>query len=136
MAKSSGSKSGLGKFVAGATVGVGIGMLFAPKSGKQTREDLKNSLKNLIDEAKDLDKDDLKKLITKTAQEIEKEIKELDSEKVLKVVKEKSKKIQKKADDLYKLAIEKGTPVLEKTASDVKKNTAEALKKIASKLEN
>ena len=34
-------KSGLGKFLLGAGIGVGLGILFAPKSGKETRADLK-----------------------------------------------------------------------------------------------
>ena len=122
MEKSSVNKSSLGKFVTGTTIGVGLGMLFAPKSGKETRKILTNSIEKLISEAKELDKDNIKEIITKKAQEIELEIKELDKEKTLKIVKEKAKNIQTKADDLYKLAIEKGTPILEKTASDVKKN--------------
>ena len=34
-------KGGFGKFVCGAAIGAGLGLLFAPKSGKETREDLK-----------------------------------------------------------------------------------------------
>ena len=37
----SNKKSGLGKFIAGATIGVGMGLLFAPKKGSETREELK-----------------------------------------------------------------------------------------------
>ena len=33
-------KSGLGKFLAGAAIGVGLGILFAPKSGAETRKEL------------------------------------------------------------------------------------------------
>ena len=35
-----GKKSGFGKFAFGALVGVGLGMLFSPKSGKENQEDL------------------------------------------------------------------------------------------------
>ena len=34
-------KSGIGKFIAGAAVGAGLGILFAPKTGKETRAVLK-----------------------------------------------------------------------------------------------
>ena len=47
----------------------------------------------------------------------------------------KAKKIEKKADELYKLAVEKGTPVIEKSVNELKQATAEALKKIVAKLE-
>ena len=33
-------KSGFGKFLAGAAIGAGLGVLFAPKSGKETRKDI------------------------------------------------------------------------------------------------
>ena len=34
------SKKGFGKFALGTAVGVGLGFLFAPKSGKETRKEL------------------------------------------------------------------------------------------------
>ena len=129
-------KGGFGKFLVGVAIGAGIGILFAPKSGKETREDIKKKCDELIDKAKTLNAEDVKKAITKKANEIKKGLKELDKEKVLKVAKEKAKVLHDKAEDLYVLAKEKGTPVLEKTASDLKHATAEALKKIAAKLEN
>ena len=36
----SNKKSGFGKFLAGAALGAGLGILFAPKSGKDTRKEL------------------------------------------------------------------------------------------------
>ena len=50
-------RSGLGKFIAGALVGVGLGVLFAPKKGSETRADLKNMCNDLIDKAGGLIKD-------------------------------------------------------------------------------
>ena len=39
-------KNGLGKFLAGAAIGAGLGLLFAPKKGSELRKDLKNKLLN------------------------------------------------------------------------------------------
>lgn len=127
--------SGIGKFLAGAAIGAGLGVLFAPKSGKETRADLKKKMDEVLEQVKNIKAEDVKEKIVKKVNELQKELKDLDKEKVLKIAKDKAKKIQKKADDLYKLAVEKGTPVLEKTTSELKQATADALKKIVAKLE-
>ena len=44
-----------GKFLLGAGLGLGLGFLLAPKSGKETREDLAKSINNLIEKAKEID---------------------------------------------------------------------------------
>ena len=41
-------------FLGGAAVGVGIGLLFAPKPGKETREDVKRKLGEFKDKGKEL----------------------------------------------------------------------------------
>lgn len=41
------SGGGMGSFVLGALVGVGIALLFAPKSGAETQEDLKEQARKL-----------------------------------------------------------------------------------------
>ena len=39
--------SGLFSFILGVTAGVALGILFAPKSGEETREDIKETIDNL-----------------------------------------------------------------------------------------
>mgnify|MGYP003462991987 CR=1 FL=1 len=48
-------KSGLGKFLAGAAIGVGLGILFAPKSGAETRKEKKEKIDDLVVKVKELD---------------------------------------------------------------------------------
>ena len=128
-------KNGFGKFIAGAAVGAGLGLLFAPKTGKETREVLKKKFDEVLEQVKSIKAEDVKESIVKKVNELQKELKDLDKEKALKIAKQKATKIQKKADELYKLAVEKGTPVVEKSVSELKQATADALKKIVAKLE-
>ena len=42
------SKKGFGKFLAGAAIGATLGVLFAPKAGSETRQELAEKIKELI----------------------------------------------------------------------------------------
>ncbi len=46
--------SGLFSFLLGVTAGVALGILFAPKSGEETREDIKETIDNLKYKVDDL----------------------------------------------------------------------------------
>ena len=56
------------KFIAGIGIGVGAGMLLAPKSGEELRKDLMKKINELLDKAKEIDvnevADDFKKKAT------------------------------------------------------------------------
>ena len=55
MSKEKKKKSGLGKFIAGVAIGTGIGVLFAPKKGSETRAELKEKMQELYKKAKELE---------------------------------------------------------------------------------
>ena len=115
-------KSGAGKFLVGALVGAGLGVLFAPKSGKDTRRELKLKIDEMLAKIKDIDVEEVKEEFEIKLYEIKNEMEELDKEKVLKIAKKKAKEIQDKAEELVDYAVEKGTPVLEKAENDAKKD--------------
>lgn len=126
---------GLGKFIIGASVGAALGMLFAPKKGSELRADLKNKMNELIDKAKNIDVDEVKDYVNKKVTEIRVELADLDKEKALKIAKKKAKELENKCEDLVKYTIEKGTPVLERTAKELKKKTAGVIREVLNKLE-
>ena len=128
-------KSGLGKFIAGIGIGAGLGMLLAPKSGEETRKILKKKMEDFINEVKNIDVDEVKDEFLNKVDEIKNEIEDLDKEKVLKIAKEKSEDLKKKTAELVELAKEKGTPVLEGAANDVRQKAISVTKDVLKKLE-
>ena len=128
-------KKGLGTLLAGIAIGTGIGVLFAPKKGSETRKELKLKMEELINKAKDLDAKEVKENIEAKIEEIKAELKDLDKEKVLKIAKKKAKDIKTKAEELVEYAVEKGTPVLEKAAESVREKAIDVTKEVLRKLE-
>lgn len=123
---------GIGKFIAGAAVGAGLGLLFAPKSGSETRKELKEKGDKLVDDIKNINKEDIKKKIA----ELKEDLANLDKETAIEMVKEKASEIIDKADQLIKEAKEKSKPAIEKAAKEIKAKTAEILINAGEKLED
>lgn len=128
-------KRGMGKFITGAALGVGLGFLFAPKKGSETRKELGTKMEELLNKVKELDMEEVQKTLEKKVNEIEKELKDLDKEKVLKIAKTKGKELKKKSEDLVKLAVDKGTPILKEMAEEVREKTIIVIKEVLNKLE-
>ena len=129
-------KSGWGKFALGALVGATLGILFAPKSGKETRKELKEKAEELIEKAKEIDVVEVKdKIVTKT-QEIIEELKDLDKEKAKEIALEKIDILKFKCEELVEYAKEKGTPVVEKAANELRNKAIAVTKDVLKKLEN
>lgn len=135
MSKERKKSSGISKFIAGAAIGVGLGVLFAPKKGSETRAELKAKLNELYDKAKNLRSEDVKKYIEDKIDDIKKSLDELDKEKVLTFAKEKARLINQKTEELVKYVIEKGTPVMEKTAAAIKEKASMVTKDVLQRLE-
>ncbi len=129
------SKGGVGTFVTGVAVGAALGILFAPKKGSETREDLKEIIDEIIGKIKDIDLQDVKDAVANKIADIKKSLSELDKEKILEIAKEKGALLKEKCEDLIEFAREKGIPALEKTAKELKEKTIAVTKEVVKKLE-
>ena len=125
----------VGSFIAGALVGAGLGVLLAPKSGAETRKELKDKFDELVAKIKEIDIVEVRDAFLAKVAEIKKEISEWDKEKVAEIAKRKAEEIKIKVDELASDAKEKATPVVEKAANDLRQKTIEVLKGTVKKLE-
>jgi gas vesicle protein len=128
-------KKGVGKFIFGTALGVGLGMLFAPKKGSETRKELGTKMEELLNKVKEIDVDEVKCMLEDKIADIERELKDLDNEKVLKIAKTKGKELKAKSEDLVRLAVDKGTPILKEMAEDIREKTILVIKEVLNKLE-
>ena len=128
-------KGGLLKFLAGIGLGVGVGMLLAPKKGEELRKDLKAKLEELLKIAKEIDVREVADDFMDKIEKLKAELEELDKEKVLAIAKKKGEELKNKASELVALAKEKGTPVLEKAADEVRERAILVTKEVLKKLE-
>ena len=79
--KMSRKSGGLFKFIAGVGIGVGAGMLLAPKKGEELRKDLKKKIDELLNKAKEIDIKEVSDDFVKRINELKDEIEDLDKEK-------------------------------------------------------
>lgn len=129
------NKGGILKFAAGVGLGVGLGMLFAPKKGEELRKDLKIKFDELVNKVKEIDVKEVSEDFMKRINELKKELEDLDKEKALELAKKKGEELKVKATELVELAKEKGTPLLEKAADDVRQRAILVTKDVLKKLE-
>ena len=129
-------KKGWGKFVLGAAVGGALGVLFAPKKGSETRRELKVKADELIAKIKDIDVEEVKTKLLDEVEEIVVTIQDLDREKVKEIALEKIDLVKVKCEELVELAKEKGTPIVEKTAAELREKAIVVTKEILKKLES
>ena len=89
----------------------------------------------MIAKAKDIDIEEVKQNIENKVEEIKKDLEDLDKEKVKKIAIKKAEDIKNKTEELVDYAVEKGTPVLEKTANSIREKAIIVTKEVLDKLE-
>lgn len=128
--------SGIGKFVLGAAIGAGLGILFAPKKGSETRAELKVKIDELVEQAKKIDVEEVKAEFLNKVDDLKEELSDLDREKVMDIAKRKAADLKIKSQELVDLAIDKGTPILRDAAEEVRLKAVDVTKDVLKKLEN
>ena len=117
-------------FLAGTVVGTALGVLFAPKSGKETREELKK----MATKAKDVDLDDIREFVVEKSADIEDKLSKLSKEKVLKDAKTRAKEIKKDISNLYDSIKDISEDVLQDSVKALKKKADSTIEKVLEKL--
>ena len=128
-------KSGLDKILVGAAVGAGLGVLFAPRKGSETRAILKAKMNDLVEQIKNIDVEEVRKEFNLKVEEIKLAISDLDKEKVLDIAKEKAQQLKDMTQELVDMAIDKGTPILRDAAEEVRLKAIDVTKDVLKKLE-
>lgn len=111
-------------------VGMGLGILFAPKKGSETRKDIKCKLDELVCKVKKIDKNDVKKEFEKKIKKIEKKLTSLDSEKEIKKAQKKAKELKESIEELWQSACDKGDATIQKIVAELKEKINEALENV------
>lgn len=122
-------------FLWGAALGIGAGMLLAPKKGSETRRELKEKLDEMLAKLKDVDYDEVRENIEVKIYQIKNELRDLDKEKAIDIAKKKVAELQKMSSELVNYAVEKGTPVLQKSADAIREKVIKVSKEVIEKLE-
>ena len=128
-------KGGFGKFLGGLAIGAGLGLLFSPDTGENNRKLLAKKIDELTKKIKEVDLDEVKDELLYKAEMLQADLKNLDKETAKEKALEMATDIKVKAEELYRLAIEKGTPVVEKAADNVRKQAVKFLKDAEKKIE-
>ena len=129
------SKKRFRNFLCGFVIGTGIGILFAPKSGRETRKELKESLDKLVASIKDLDKEEIKDILILKITDIKTSLEELDKETILENAKDLAKKIKIKLGELKILVVNNTTPYVEACNEKFRESTINLLNKTIARLE-
>ena len=122
-------------FLWGAALGIGAGMLLAPKKGSETRRELKEKLDEMLAKLNDVDYDEVRDNIEVKIYQIKNELRDLDKEKAIDIAKKKVAELQKMSSELVNYAVEKGTPVLQKSADAIREKVIKVSKEVIEKLE-
>lgn len=120
----------------GAIIGGLLGVLFAPKKGSETREQIKMSFINLKDKLMNVDEESIKRHIEKKLDCIDVELAKLEMIDSYKKATKQAKKVVKQINKLIDYTKKKGMSEFEDLILDLKDKAAEISEEILTNLDN
>ena len=127
-------KSTLFTFLAGTAIGVAIGLIIAPKSGKEMRKDISTKAKKITKKVKEIDLDDIREFVVEKSADIEDKLSKLSKEKVLKDAKKLAKEIEKDMANLCNSVKDLSEDVMQDAVEKLKEKAANTIEKVLKKL--
>lgn len=127
-------KSTLFTFLAGTAIGVAIGLIIAPKSGKEMRKDISTKAKKITKKVKEIDLDDIREFVVEKSADIEDKLSKLTKEKVLKDAKKLAKEIEKDMANLCNSVKDISEDVMQDAVEKLKEKAANTIEKVLKKL--
>ena len=121
-------------FLAGTIFGAALGIVFAPKSGKEMRKDISKHAKKITKKVKDIDLDDVREFVIEKSADIEDKLSKLSKEKVLKDAKKLAKDIEKDIANLYDSVKDISEDVMQDSIEKLKEKAAATIEKVLKKL--
>ncbi len=118
------------KFITGALVGLGLGLLIAPTEENESKKELNKSLRNLLDSVKNIDVEKTKSAFMKRLTEIRDELNDLSDETRKELVKVKINKIKETCLELEAISKEYDKPIVEMAAKEVEERADSLLEEI------
>ncbi len=120
----------------GAVIGGTLGILFAPKKGSETREEIKMCFVNLKDKIMNVDEEKIKKHIEKKLDCIDVELAKLEMIDSYKQAKKQAKKVVKQINKLIDYTKKKGMSEFEDLILDLKDKASEISEEILTNLDD
>ena len=125
----------LAALTGGALLGAGIGVLFAPNKGSETRKKIKESFINLQKKVSSIDEESIQDYVNKKLDEIDREINKLELTNEYKKAKRQAKRVIKKIDKLISYMSKKGLDEFEDLIEDLKDKANDISEEILSNIE-
>lgn len=124
------SENRFSRFITGALVGIGLGLLIAPQEGNETRQKLKSSLNELLDSVKEIDIEETKIIFMQKLRSIKDDLNDLTTDAKLKIIKDRIKHIKTTCEELETVANDTSSYKVAQAANMVEQKANDILEQL------